>query len=168
MTLGMSTATFTLLHVVISLVGIASGVVVGLGMLRARLLPGWSAAFLATTIAISVTGFLFHSKSFGPPHVVGAFSLVILAIALLALYGYHLARAWRSIYVICALAALYLNVFVLVVQAFQKVPSLRALAPNGSEPPFAITQLLVLLVFVALGIFTTRRVHPSTMVAAPA
>src|SRR5579862_2448230 len=138
MILGMSTATFTLLHVVISLVGIASGVVVALGLLRARLLPGWTAAFLVTTIATSVSGFLFHSKSFGPPHVVGAVSLAILAIALLALYGYRLAHSWRSVYVICALAALYLNVFVLVVQAFQKVPSLRVLAPHGSEPPFVI------------------------------
>lgn len=166
MILGMSTATFTLLHVLISLVGIACGLVVASGMLRTRLLPGWTAAFLVTTIATSVTGFLFHSKSFGPPHAVGVVSLVILPIALLALYGYHLARTWRPIYVICALAALYLNVFVLVVQAFQKVPSLRVLAPNGSEPPFVITQLLVLVAFVALGILTTRRFHPGTAVAA--
>jgi hypothetical protein len=166
MILGMSTATFTLLHVVISLVGIACGLVVAFGMLRTRLLPGWTAAFLVTTITTSVTGFLFHSKSFGPPHVVGVVSLVILPIALLALYGHHLARTWRPIYVICALAALYLNVFVLVVQAFQKLPSLRALAPNGSEPPFVITQLLVLLAFVALGILTTRRFHPGLPAAA--
>lgn len=167
MILGMSVATFTLFHVVISLIGIASGVVVAIGMWRAQRLPGWTALFLATTIATSLTGFLFHSKSFGAPHVVGVVSLVILAIALIALYGYHLAGAWRSIYVVCAIMALYLNVFVLVVQAFQKVAGLNALAPTGSEPPFAIVQLLVLVGFGALGFFATRRFHPATA-AAPA
>jgi hypothetical protein len=161
MILGMSTASFTLLHVVISLVAIASGAVVARGMWRAQRLPGWTALFLATTIATSATGFLFHSTSFGPPHVVGVISLVILGIALLALYGYQLAGAWRGIYVGCALAALYFNVFVGVVQAFQKVAALNALAPKGSEPPFAITQLLVLAGFLALGFFTIRRFHPA-------
>jgi hypothetical protein len=99
MILGMSTEAFTLFHVVISLIAIASGVVVTIGMWRAQRLPGWSAVFLATTIATSVAGFLFHSKSFGAPHVVGVISLVILAIALFALYGYRLAGAWRWIYV---------------------------------------------------------------------
>jgi len=160
MILGMSTASFTLLHVAISLIAIASGVVVTIGMWRAQRMPLWTAVFLVTTIATSVTGFLFHSKSFGPPHVVGVISLIILALALVALYGYRLTGAWRWIYVAGALAAFYLNVFVAVVQAFQKLPFLNALAPKGSEPPFAITQLLVLAGFIALGVIAARRFHP--------
>ena len=160
MILGMSTGAFTLFHVAISLVAIACGVVVTIGMWRAQRVPLWTAVFLVTTIATSVTGFLFHSKSFGPPHVVGVISLVILALALVALYGYRLTGAWRWIYVAGALAAFYLNVFVAVVQAFQKLPFLNALAPKGSEPPFAITQLLVLAGFIALGVIAARRFHP--------
>ena len=160
MILGMSTGAFTLLHVAISLIAIACGVVVTIGMWRAQRVPLWTAVFLVTTVATSVTGFLFHSKSFGPPHVVGVISLLILALALVALYGYRLTGAWRWIYVAGALAAFYLNVFVAVVQAFQKVPFLNALAPKGSEPPFAITQLLVLAGFIALGVIAARRFHP--------
>ena len=160
MILGMSTGAFTLLHVAISLIAIACGVVVTIGMWRAQRVPLWTAVFLVTTIATSVTGFLFHSKSFGPPHVVGVISLLILALALVALYGYRLTGAWRWIYVAGALAAFYLNVFVAVVQAFQKLPFLNALAPKGSEPPFAITQLLVLAGFIALGVIAARRFHP--------
>jgi len=161
MILGMSTGAFTLLHVAISLIAIACGVVVTIGLWRARRMPGWTAVFLVTTIATSVTGFFFHSKSFGAPHVVGVISLVILALALVALYGYRLAGAWRWIYVAGALAAFYLNVFVAVVQAFQKLTLLKTLAPTGSEPPFAITQLLVLAGFIALGVVAARRFHPS-------
>jgi hypothetical protein len=146
--------------VAISLIAIASGVLVTIGMWRAQRVPLWTAVFLVTTIATSVTGFLFHSKSFGPPHVVGVISLVILALALVALYGYRLTGAWRWIYVASALAAFYLNVFVAVVQAFQKLPFLNALAPKGSEPPFAITQLVVVAGFIALGVIAARRFHP--------
>jgi hypothetical protein len=160
MILGMSTGAFTLFHVAISLIAIACGVAVTIGMWRAQRVPLWTAVFLVTTVATSVTGFLFHSKSFGPPHVVGVISLVILALALVALYGYRLTGAWRWIYVAGALSAFYLNVFVAVVQAFQKLPFLNALAPKGSEPPFAITQLLVLAGFIALGVIAARRFHP--------
>ena len=160
MILGMSTEAFTLFHVLISLSAIAAGVVVTIGMWRAQKLPGWTAVFLVTTVATSVTGFFFHSKSFGAPHVVGVISLIILAIALIALYSYRLAGAWRWIYVACALAAFYLNVFVAVVQAFQKLRILKALAPTGSEPPFAVTQLLVLAGFIALGVVAARRFQP--------
>jgi len=160
MILGVSTGAFTLLHVAISLIAIAFGVLVTIGMWRAQRVPLWTAVFLVTTIATSVTGFLFHSKSFGPPHVVGVISLVILALALVALYGYRLTGAWRWIYVASALAAFYLNVFVAVVQAFQKLPFLNALAPKGSEPPFAVTQLVVLAGFIALGVIAARRFHP--------
>jgi len=115
--------------------------------------------FLATTVLTSVTGFLFHFTSFGPPEIVGAISLVILAIALVALYPSHLAGVWRPVYVVTAVLAFYLNVFVLVVQGFQKVGVLHALAPTGSEPPFLVAQAVVLVAFVALGYLAVRRFH---------
>jgi len=160
MILGMSTATFTLVHVILSLIGIAAGLVVVLGMLGARRLPALTALFLATTVATSVTGFFFHSAKIGPPHIVGAISLVVLAISLLALYVHHVAGAWRWLYVATAVIALYLNVFVGVVQAFQKLPFFNALAPTQTEPPFKIAQGLVLLLFVALGVTAVRKFHP--------
>jgi hypothetical protein len=162
---GMSVATFTVLHVLISIVGIIGGAAVVLGMLRSRDLRGWTAIFLVTTVLTSVTGFLFHSKAFGPPHVVGLISLVVLALAILALYVQHMVGAWRWIYIASAMVALYLNVFVGVVQAFQKLPALHQLAPNGSEPPFAIAQLLVLALFVALTIAALRRFHAPARVS---
>ena len=166
MILGMPTAAFTALHVVISLIALGSGVIVVAGMWRARPLPGWTAVFLVTTIATSVSGFFFHSKSFGAPHVVGIISLAILGVALLALYRYALAGAWRRMYVASAVTAFYLNVFVAIVQAFQKLPFLKALAPTGSEPPFALTQLLVLAGFILLGVLAARRFHPGTLAPA--
>jgi hypothetical protein len=165
MILGMSTAAFTLLHVVLSLIGIASGIIVLIGMLGSQRLPAWTGIFLATTVLTSVTGFLFHSEKIGPPHVVGAISLVVLAVALLALYAYRLARAWRWIYVATAVLALYLNVFVGVVQAFLKIPFFNVLAPTQNEPPFAIAQGAVLLLFVALGVWAVRSFRPATSAA---
>ena len=160
MILGMSTSTFTVLHVVISLIGILAGAVVMWGMWSAKRLRTWTTLFLATTIATSATGFLFHSATFGPPHVVGVISLVVLAVTILALYLRRLAGPWRWIYVTGAVLALYLNVFVAVTQAFQKLPFLRPLAPTGSEPPFAVTQLLVLALFVGLGVVAAKRFRP--------
>jgi hypothetical protein len=125
--------------------------------LAGKRLGGWTGVFLATTVATSVTGFGFPFDHFLPSHGVGILSLVVLAIAMVALYSFHLAGAWRRIYAVCAVIALYLNVFVLVVQAFEKVPPLRALAPTQSEPPFAIAQLLVLALFVALGIAAAKK-----------
>src|SRR5215510_1627431 len=116
MMLGMSLATFTLFHTVISLIGIATGLVVLAGMLKSSRMPGWTAVFLITTIATSITGFMFPFKAVGPPHIVGAISLVILAFTLIALYSKRLAGGWRKTYVITAVASLYLNVFVAVVQ----------------------------------------------------
>jgi hypothetical protein len=165
MILGMSTASFTLLHVVLSLIGIASGLVVLVGMWGARRLDGWTALFLATTVATSVTGFLFHSAQFGPPHIVGLISLVVLVLAILARYSYHLAGSWRWIYVLSAMLALYFNVFVGVVQAFQKLPLLQPLAPTGSEPPFAIAQGLLLLAFIAFTVIAMKRFHPARIAA---
>lgn len=161
MILGLSVAAFTTLHVLISLVAIAAGLVVVLAMIGNHRLDGMTAVFLVTTIATSVTGFFFHSKAIGPPHVVGVISLVILAVAPFALYVRRLAGIWRPAYVITAVAALYFNVFVLVVQAFQKIPVLNALAPKGTEPPFAAAQGATLVLFVILGALAVRRYHPA-------
>src|SRR5262245_28631821 len=160
MILGVSTETLTLLHVILSLAGIASGLVVLGGMLGARTVPGWTALFLVTTILTSVTGFLFHSTHFGPPRAVGVISLVVLAVALVALYVRRLEGPWRALYVGCAVLALYLNVFVGVVQAFEKLPPLRQFAPTQSEPPFFVAQLFVLAIFVALGTRAVARFRP--------
>ncbi len=160
MILGMTTASFTIVHVVISLIGIFAGAVVLAGMLGGRLLGVWNAVFLIATVATSVTGFFFHSTSFGPPQVVGVISLVVLGDALVALYVRHLIGIWRAIYVVAAVLALYLNVFVGVAQAFQKLPFLSVLAPTQTEPPFLIAQSIVLVAFVILGFLAVRRLRP--------
>jgi hypothetical protein len=157
MILGMSTANFTQLHVIISLIGIASGLIVVFAMLGAKRAPALTAIFLATTVATSVTGFMFHFASFGPPEIVGAISLVVLALSVLALYSYKLAGVWRRIYVVTAVLALYLNVFVAVVQTFQKVAFFHALAPTQTESPFAVAQGIVLLAFIAVGVAAARK-----------
>jgi hypothetical protein len=154
---GITVSTFTLVHVLLSLVGIASGVVVMFGLLARKPLDGWTALFLATTVATSVTGFGFPVDHLLPSHKVGIISLVVLAVAILARYALHLAGAWRRIYVVCAAVALYLNVFVGVVQAFQKVPALEAMAPRQTEPPFVVTQLVVLALFIVLAIVAAKR-----------
>jgi hypothetical protein len=161
MILGISTATFTQFHVLLSLIGIVSGIVVALAMLAANRLPVFTAIFLATTVATSVTGFMFHFASFGPPEIIGVISLVALGTAILALYSYKLAGSWRWIYVAAAVFALYLNVFVGVVQTFQKVAFFHALAPTQTEPPFAVAQGVVLIAFIALGIAAAKKFHPS-------
>jgi hypothetical protein len=159
MMLGLSLSAFTALHAVISLVGIVAGVVVLFGMIGDKRLTGWTALFLATTVATSVTGFMFPSAGVDPAQVVGGISLLVLAIALIALYGRHLVGFWRPTYIVCAVLALYLNAFVGVVQAFQKVSFLQPLAPTQSEPPFKAAQLVVLLIFVAAGFLAVRRFH---------
>ena len=160
MILGMSLETFTILHVVISLVAIVSGLIVFLGMLQAERLLGWTALFLATTVLTTATGFMFPATRFTPALGVGFLSAAVLAVALLALYAFDLSRSWRWIYVVAAVVALYLNVFVLVVQAFQKVPTLHGLAPNGNEPAFIVAQTVVLALFAWLGTLAVRRFHP--------
>jgi hypothetical protein len=144
--------TFVFVHVLLSLLGIFSGFVVLFGMLVAKRLNGWTATFLVTTVATSVTGFLLPAAHFMPSHAIGILSLIVLALAILARYGCHLAGAWRRTYVISAVLALYFNVFVLIAQTFQKVPALKAIAPTQSEPPFAIAQLVVLVLFVVFGV----------------
>jgi len=144
--------TLTVVHVIISLIGIASGLVVMVGLLTGRRPNGWTALFQASTVATSVTGFFFPFHGFTPAIAVGIISMFLLAIAILARYGRRLAGAWRWIYVVTAMVALCLNVFVLIVQLFQKVPALKALAPTQSEPPFLVTQLFALALFVVLTI----------------
>lgn len=166
MMLGMSLSTFTLVHVILSLIGIVAGLIVVFGMLGGKRLGGLNALFLATTILTSVTGFMFRSASLLPSHVVGGISLVVLAAALIALYVFGLAGAWRWIYVVAAVVALYLNVFVGVVQAFQKLAFLQPLAPTQSEAPFLIAQIAVLAIFALLGFLAVRKFPPVTQTAA--
>jgi len=149
--------TLTFVHVAISLVGIMSGLVVAYGLLSAKKLDGWTALFLVTTVATSVTGFFFPFKGITPGIVLGILSLVALAIATYARYSRQLAGGWRRTYVISAVIALYFNVFVLVVQLFEKVPALHALAPTQKEPPFAVSQLVVMALFIGLGIAAAKR-----------
>jgi hypothetical protein len=157
MMLGLSLSAFTVLHVLISLVGIASGLGYVLGLAGGKSRSGWATLFLVTTIATSVTGFGFPFEKILPSHIVGVLSLVVLAIALVARYALHLAGFWRRAYTIACVVALYFNTFVLVVQLFNRVPVLRSLAPTQTEAPFAIAQLAVLVMFVVLGRAAVRR-----------
>jgi hypothetical protein len=167
MVLGMSLANFTMVHVIISLIGIVSGIIVMFGMLGSNRMPGLTAIFLLSTILTSATGFGFPFTQLLPSHMIGIVSLVLLAIACIALYAMRLAGPWRRIYVVTALASLYLNVFVGVIQAFLKIPTLHALAPSvpPSEPPFAVIQGLVLLFFVVVIVGAWRRFRPTVALA---
>lgn len=157
MILGMSLETYTQVHVVISLIGIGSGLIVVFGMLNGKLLHGWNGLFLLTTVLTSVTGFGFPFEHLLPSHKIGIISLVVLAISIVARYVQHLAGSWRRIYVISAMIALYLNTFVLVFQGFLKVPALHALAPTQSEPPFLVAQLVVMAIFIGLGVGAAKK-----------
>jgi hypothetical protein len=165
MILSMSLSAFVTVHVIISLIAIAAGIIVMFGLLTSKSMPGLTAIFLLFTILTSATGFLIPplvSEKLLPSHMVGALSLVLLAIACIALYGMKLSGAWRWIYAVTALLSLYLNVFVLVIQGFLKMPALHALAPG--EPPggpvFAVVQLIVLVFFVIVIIGAVRRFRP--------
>ena len=158
MTLGMSP--LLLVHVALSLIGIAAGLVVFYGLLTGRAQGGWTAVFLVTTVLTSVTGFPLPATQLLPSHIVGVISLVLLAVAIAAFYLFHLAGRWRWIYVATAVAALYLNAFVGVVQSFQKLAFLKPLAPTQSEAPFLIAQIVLLALFIVLGIVAARRFHP--------
>lgn len=163
MVLGMSLSTFTMVHVIISLIGIVSGFVVLFGLFGSHRMPAMTALFLITTILTSATGFLFPVGQLLPSHIVGIISLIVLAIACVALYVMKLSGAWRWIYTLTALIALYLNVFVLVIQSFLKIGPLHALAPSvpPSEPPFAVVQGIVLVFFVVAIIGAVRRFRPA-------
>jgi hypothetical protein len=157
MVLGMSLATYTIVHVIISLVGIGSGLIVLFGLLNGRLLSPWNGLFLLTTVLTSVTGFFFPYTKITPGIILGVLSLIILAIALFALYARHLSGGWRRTYAVTALIALYFNVFVLVAQLFEKVPAIHALAPTQTEPPFKIAQLLLLILTIVLITLAAKR-----------
>jgi hypothetical protein len=161
--LGMAESTFTAVHVLISLVGIASGLLVIYGLLSSKRFDGATAIFLVTTVLTSVTGFLFPVKHILPSHVVGVISLIALTIAFVARYPLHMADSWRWIYVVSAVLALYLNVFVFVVQVFLKVPAAHALAPTGKEPSFLIAQLAVMVLFLTLGILSAAKFHAESV-----
>ena len=160
MILGMSVGAFTILHVIITLVAIGSGLIVVGGMFSSNRLPVTTALFLFTTVLTSVTGFLFPIHSFTPALGVGIVACVVLAVTLFALYKERLVGPWRWIYVITAVVSLYLNVFVLVVQSFVKVSALNALAPTQTEPPFAVTQAAVLAIFVLITLIAVIKFQP--------
>jgi hypothetical protein len=156
MVIGMSLSAFTTFHVILSLVAMLAGIVVMIGMLVSVRLGFWAALFLTTAILTSATGYLFPASGLLPSHIVGAISLVALVIATLAFYGGRLRGAWRWLYVVCVTLAVYLDVFVGVVQAFQKLAIFRALAPTQTEGPFVITQIVVLAIFLLWGFFALR------------
>jgi hypothetical protein len=156
----------TLVHVILSLIGILTGFVAVFGMIAGKRLDGWTAIFLVTTALTSITGFLLPFHKLLPSHILGIISLVVLAVAIPARYVKQLAGPWRKTYAITATIALYLNVFVLVAQLFLKVPALQAMAPNGSEPPFLVSQIVVMAVFVVLAIAAAIKFHPEAAVHA--
>jgi len=161
MTWGIPTHLFLQIHVALSLIALVAGLIVLYGLLKGRAFGGWTALFLLTTILTSVTGFPLPPFGFDPPRAVGILSLVLLVVAVAGYYLFHLAGAWRWIYVVTAMAALYLDAFVGVVQAFAKIPSLHELAPTQSEPPFVVAQVAVLAFFVVLGFVAARKFHPA-------
>jgi hypothetical protein len=167
MMLGLSLSAFTTLHVIISLVAMVSGIVVMFGLLGSNRMPALTAIFLVFIILTSVTGFMFPFTALLPSHMIGILSLVLLAIACIALYGTKLSGAWRGVYVITALGSLYLNVFVFIIQSFLKVPTLTALAPGNppTGPVFGVVQGLVLLFFVIMIVGAWRRFRPAAAFA---
>jgi hypothetical protein len=162
---GLSQNAFTLLHVLISLIGIIAGLIALAGWPKSDPSRTPTATFLATTILTSVTGFMFPFTKLLPSHIVGIISLVLLAVATFALYGGHLSGVWRPIYTVTATLALYLNVFVLIVQSFLKVPLLKAWAPTQTEPAFLVAQGAAFLLFLALTVLTTAKFRPVRLVA---
>jgi hypothetical protein len=162
MILGLSFGTFTQLHVIISIIGIVSGLVVVWGMLESKKLASWTAVFLAFTVLTSITGFPLPPFGFDPPRAIGIISLVLLAGAILGYYVFRLRGSWRWIYVATAVTSLYLNVFVFVVQAFQKIAFLQPLAPTQSEPPFVVAQAIVLALIAGVGFLAVRRFYPDS------
>lgn len=162
MVFGMSLALYTQIHVAISLIGIVSGLIVLFGMFSAKPMNGLTTLFLITTALTSITGFGFPFHGVTPGIILGILSLIVLALCFPARYNFHMEGRWRAIYVITAVIALYFNCFVLIVQSFQKIPALHALAPKGNEPPFAIAQGILLVLFIYFGIHATRKFHPAT------
>ncbi|MDP9039873.1 MAG: hypothetical protein M3O02_11475 [Acidobacteriota bacterium] len=164
MILGMSLPVFTVVHVAIGLVGICAGMIVVLGMFQSARLDTLTTVFLLATAATSLTGFLFPYRGVTAGIILSVLSLILLAAAALARYRFYLRGRWRWIYTVSAVVALYFNVFVLLVQTFQKIPAVKALAPTGKEPPFLVAQLVTVATFAALGVMTVRRFHPVMIV----
>lgn len=161
MVFGMSLATYTLIHVIISLIGIGSGLIVLFGMLGSKRLDGITALFLVTTALTSLTGFGFPFERVTPGIILGILSLLVLALTVPARYSFHMAGKWRSIYVITAVIALFFNCVALIGQSFLKIPALHALAPTGNEPPFAIAEGILLVLFIVAGVLAVKKFHPS-------
>jgi hypothetical protein len=162
MTWGIPTHVFLEIHVAVSLVALVAGLIVFYGLISGAASAGWTFVFLVTLILTSVTGYPLAPFGFDPPRAVGTLSLILLAIAVVAIYGFKLSGAWRWIYIVTAATALYLDAFVGVIQAFAKISFLHELAPTQSEPPFLIVQVVVLAIFVVLGFLAVRRYHPRT------
>jgi hypothetical protein len=165
MTWGIPTHLFLQIHVAISLVALVAGLIALYSWLSGKVSSGWTAFFLVMIILTSVTGFPLPPFGFDPPRMVGILSLILLAIAVLAIYVFRVAGAWRWIFIVTAMTALYLDAFVGVIQAFNKLSFLHELAPNGNEPPFVIVQVVVLAIFVVLGFLAVRRFHPEPAMA---
>jgi hypothetical protein len=163
--LGMSLNTFTLLHVLISLIGVVAGLIAMVGWLKSDPSRIPTAIFLATTVLTSVTGFLFPFPKLPPSHIVGIISLVMLAFATFALYGTHLSGIWHPVYTVTAMLALYLNVFVLIIQSFLKIPLLKSWAPTQTEPPFLVVQGVAFLLVLVLTVLITVRFRPARLAA---
>ena len=157
---------YTIIHTVISLIAIFTGLVVAFGMLAGKRLDSWTKWFLITAVATTVTGFFFPFHGFTPAIGLGIISLPFLAVTIFARCSKHLAGAWRWIYVIGAVICLYFNLFVLVVQLFEKVPALHAMAPTQTESPFKLTQLAVLVLSTVLAIVAVIRFRPEPARAA--
>ena len=153
-------STFTWVHTALSVAALIAGLIVVIGLFSSKTLGGWTAIFLATAIATSATGFGFPFQSFGASHWIGVISLVVLVLAVLARYVLLYAGAWRWLYAVCTVVAFYFLVFVLIAQAFKKVPALAALAPTLSEPPFAIAQVVAMVIFVVIAVATARKFRP--------
>jgi len=160
MTWGIPTHLFLQIHVAISLIALVAGLIALYGWLSGKVSSGWTGFFLVMIILTSVTGFPLRPFGLDPPRMVGILSLILLAIAVLAIYVFHVSGPWRWIFIVTAMTALYLDAFVGVIQAFAKLSFLHELAPNGSEPPFLIVQVIVLAIFVVLGFLAVRKFHP--------
>lgn len=150
---------YTWFHTLLSIVALIAGAVAIKGLLNSRVTPIWTEIYLVTAILTSATGFGFPGP-FTPAKVVGTICLILLAIALLALYVFKLRGPWRWLYVIGIAVSTYFDYFVLVAQLFNKVPALKALAPTQSEPPFAVAEVIVLAIFVWLAVQAVRKFHP--------
>ncbi len=151
---------YTIIHTLISLVALFAGFVVLFGLLTGNRIDGWTKWFLISAVATTVTGFFFPFHGITPAIKLGIISSVVLVITIYARYAKHLTGAWRWIYVVGASLTLYFNVFVGIVQSFEKIPALKAMAPTQSEPPFKLTQLVVLALFVILTLVAVIRFRP--------